>query len=36
MKETISEFVGLICIVAASIAAVNAIKAIFEYIISIV
>lgn len=36
MKEVISEFVGIVCIVVTSIAAITAIRAVFNYIISIV
>ena len=36
MKETLAEFVGIICIVAASIAAVNSMKVIFNFIVSII
>jgi hypothetical protein len=36
MKETITEFVELACIIAVAIAATNAMKFIFAYIISLV
>jgi hypothetical protein len=36
MKETIAEFVSLACIIAVSIAATNAMKFIFAYIIALV
>lgn len=36
MKETVTEFVEIVCITAVSIAAVSAIKYIFAYIISMV
>lgn len=36
MKETITEFVEIICITAVSVAAVGAIKYIFAYIIQMI
>ena len=36
MKETITEFVEIVCITAVSIAALGAIKYIFAYIITMI
>lgn len=36
MKETVTEFVEIVCITAVSVAAFGAIKYIFAYIISMV
>ena len=36
MKETITEFIEIVCITAVSVAAISAIKYIFAYIISMI
>ena len=36
MKEMITEFIGIICVTGVSLAAISAIKFIFEYIIALI